>query len=202
METGVGIIITNTSLVCDLTRNVKTAKHAIVKAAYYKKILNHELSKRIEKNPRYSLRALAKAIGTDAGSLSRVLAGTKVPTISLSQKIFTALNFSPYEQHQFLNSVAVAYQQMGYQRLSPKIRALSAAVDPSGSQFKELSLDAFRIISDWYHYAILELTLASEFKSEAAWISKQLGISVTETKLAIERLLSLELLRVENGKYI
>ncbi len=59
--------------------------------------------------------------------------------------------------------------------------------------------DTFAIISDWYHYAILELTHVKDFKSDTIWISKRLGITKSEANVAIERLLRVKLL-VETPK--
>lgn len=58
------------------------------------------------------------------------------------------------------------------------------------------------MISEWYHYAILELTYVSGFKSEAKWIAKKLSITVEEAKAATERLKRLGLLLEENGSLI
>jgi uncharacterized protein (TIGR02147 family) len=62
------------------------------------------------------------------------------------------------------------------------------------------------IIADWYHYAILELTYLDSFPTDStnvpAWIASQLGIGISEARLAVERLLELELLtRDEAGRY-
>jgi uncharacterized protein (TIGR02147 family) len=63
----------------------------------------------------------------------------------------------------------------------------------------QLTVDTFSVISDWYHYAILELTALASFKPEPKWIASQLDISVQETKAAIERLLRLGLLKEVKG---
>jgi uncharacterized protein (TIGR02147 family) len=65
---------------------------------------------------------------------------------------------------------------------------------------RNLGLEEFRIISEWYHAAILELTFSKDFKSEPRWIANALQISEMEAKLAIERLIKLELLEDDNGK--
>jgi uncharacterized protein (TIGR02147 family) len=67
--------------------------------------------------------------------------------------------------------------------------------------FQSLGLDSFPVISDWYHFAILELTLVEGFQSNPAWIADQLGITQIEAKAAVERLLKLDLLLETNGKW-
>ena len=68
--------------------------------------------------------------------------------------------------------------------------------------FFQLNIDSFTAISEWYHYAILELTYVSGFKSDAKWIAKKLSITVEEAKAATERLKRLGLLLEENGSLI
>jgi uncharacterized protein (TIGR02147 family) len=55
-------------------------------------------------------------------------------------------------------------------------------------------------MSDWYHTAIMTLSLTEGFRVEAQWISRQLGITVTEARLALDRLLELGLLQEQDGK--
>jgi hypothetical protein len=47
------------------------------------------------------------------------------------------------------------------------------------------------MISDWYHFAILDLTRLDDFQPEPAWVSRKLGLTVSEVKIAVERLLRL-----------
>jgi len=62
-----------------------------------------------------------------------------------------------------------------------------------------MSLEAFRVVSDWYHFAILELTEIEEFKSDVKWIAQTLGIGAKVCALAIDRLKKLELLEDNKG---
>ncbi|TWW09921.1 hypothetical protein E3A20_09480, partial [Planctomyces bekefii] len=63
----------------------------------------------------------------------------------------------------------------------------------------QIHVDAFRAISDWYHFAILELTNVDGFQSDPKWIGRYLGISEFEVQLACDRLIRLGLLKSENG---
>lgn len=85
---------------------------------------------------------------------------------------------------------------------SKKLQQLNPSF-PSESQTKDLSIDAFRAISEWYHVAILEMTQlndASVFTPTR--IAKRIGISPLEAQQAIERLLRLELLeKLDDGTY-
>ncbi|WP_268808950.1 DUF4423 domain-containing protein [Pseudobacteriovorax antillogorgiicola] len=70
------------------------------------------------------------------------------------------------------------------------------------SDKKTLSQSAFAVISNWYYYAILEMTFKTDFSSHTSDIAKKLGISVLEAELAIERLQNLGLLTKDaQGKW-
>ncbi len=60
----------------------------------------------------------------------------------------------------------------------------------------------YRVLADWYHFAIPELTFVEDFNSDPAWIADELGITVPEAERAIERLLQFDLLRREGGKLV
>ncbi len=70
------------------------------------------------------------------------------------------------------------------------------------NKFSTLSLDRFRAVADWHHFAILELTYLKNFNPDPKWISLRLGGNVNESQVndAIERLVRLGLLeRKSNG---
>src|SRR5688572_17118598 len=71
-----------------------------------------------------------------------------------------------------------------------------------GVSYKILQTDAFRVISDWYHYTILELTFVEGFRNDPTWIANKLGITQFEAKEAIARLKRLELLEEISGKLV
>jgi uncharacterized protein (TIGR02147 family) len=74
--------------------------------------------------------------------------------------------------------------------------------ETTGVDYQQLSLDSYAVISDWYHYAILELIRVEGFHPNVSYVSKTLGISNTEAHIAVERLQRLGLLRIKrNGKW-
>jgi uncharacterized protein (TIGR02147 family) len=163
--------------------------------SYFRKKLKEELASRCSRNSRYSIRAFARALQIDVGALSRVLAGKQIPSFKLAQKIVDGLGLDKEERRIFLTSLAESQRERGLQRLSP----IFAAFEES-PKAKELSLEMYRVIADWYHAAILELTFVDEFQSNPRWIAKELGITIAEAKLAMERLVEFGLLGEKNGK--
>jgi uncharacterized protein (TIGR02147 family) len=165
---------------------------------FYQRKLQDLLTERVERNPRYSLRAFAQLLGLDPGTFSQVLSGKRFPSEKLAQNIFKNLELSPAEQNEFLRSLADAKKKAGLKRISPELRKLLKE-KVENTHGKELSLDLFKTIADWYHFAILELPFTPDFKSDPQWIATALGISVTEAHSAIQRLISLELLELVDG---
>lgn len=143
--------------------------------------LQRQFTERCKRNSRYSLRAFAKYLGMDASSLSQILSDKRPISKKAMKRICENLSASPKDLKAF---------------------GLEGNKNLGNDDYMQLSLDTFAVISDWYHYAILELTYVSGFKAEPKWISRKLSISVEEAKSAIERLLRMGLLIKENNSYI
>lgn len=163
---------------------------------YYKAILQEEFSRRSERNPKYSLRAFARTLKVDPASLSKILSDQMVPSWKLAQTILEILDLKAEERNRFLSSVAEHHNSRNRERLNPAIRQFTAATEILA---RELTAETFRVIADWYHYAILELTFTRSFRPDPTWIAQALDISPMEAKLALQRLMDLELLREEDG---
>lgn len=163
---------------------------------FYLSVLQNELQERCARNPRYSLRAFAKAVSLDPGTLSRVLSGQSVPSLRMSKLLIDKIGLTPMVREQFLSSVAKQQRGRQLMRVSPWLKTQSD-FEPA----VETGMDLFRLHSEWYHAAILELTFTKGFKSDARWIAKRLGISAVEAKLAVQRLLDFGLLSEKNGEY-
>jgi transcriptional regulator with XRE-family HTH domain len=135
---------------------------------HYKTIIKEELAKRCERNSRYSLRAFAKALGLEAGVLSLILSGKSTPSYKTAQIILSNLDLTPEHASNFLSSLAEAHKLRGMKRVNPNLKKIAGK-----SIIPDLSVDLFRIIGDWYHYAILMLTCTEGFKSDCQWIATQ-----------------------------
>lgn len=146
----------------------------------FKSYLQEELVLRCKKNPSYSLRSFAKSLGLSPSFLSKILNGKRRITDSTFQKITTSLN---------LDSKRIASFQV-----------VEKETSEHEINFRDLQLEYFKIISDWYHYALIELTHLDGFKNSPEWVSSKLGITVNQAKAAIERLIHLQLLEIKDGK--
>lgn len=146
----------------------------------FKTYLQEELVLRSKRNPAYSLRSFAKAMGLSPSFLSKVLNGQRRITDPTFRKITTHLNLDP----KLINT----FKKSGNEFSQPELN------------FNHLQLEYFKVISDWYHYALIELTHLKGFKNSPDWISVKLGITVNQAKAAVERLLNLQLLELKNKR--
>ena len=133
--------------------------------------LNKVLESRIEKNSNYSLRAFARHLDENPATLSQILSGKRPITDKRMRKFAKGLEM-PFDE--FLNECSEV------------------------SKHTSLTVEFFKVISDWYYDAILELTALNQFKPSVKWIAKVLRLDVNQTKMAIARLKDLELLDTRN----
>ena len=161
-------------------------------------ILKERLSERCRKNSGYSLRAFARDLEISPQRLSHILNGRHGLSPEAALSITKKLGMNESEAAYFCALVEQKHARSALvkQEAKKKLKDIKTV-------YKDLSSDHFKIISDWYHFAIMELTLIEGFSSEPKWIAKTLGITVLETNIAIKRLLKLEMMeKKKNGTLI
>ena len=125
--------------------------------------LQNELIRRCQKNPHYSLRAFARILQIDASALSKILNAKRAVTPEMLTKLGLKLGLGKQELKSF--------------------KGIKSGAGALGHlDFDTIDADQFKIISDWYHYAILELTAVAHFRADTKWIAKTLGITASEAK--------------------
>lgn len=161
--------------------------------------LTLELSRRKQRNESYSLRAFARDLDLSPSRLSEILSGVHGVSEKTADKIATRLKLKPMHR-KFWKDLNLAQSAR-----SEKIRNMAVARVAEmrkTESFKEMQESQFRVISDWYHAAILELTQVKGFESNTAWIAGRLGIAKAHAEQAIERLIELGLLKKnEEGQW-
>jgi uncharacterized protein (TIGR02147 family) len=143
-------------------------------------MLSEELAKRMGRNPKYSLRAFAKTLGLSSSFVSKLMNGQRPFTEKTLAKISRHLDLTP-------SQIARIQESMKDRQKMPLT-------------FQSLDLDRFQMISDWYHFAILELSTIENVVLNPGNVSSLLGISIHESKSALERLERLGLLNNNSGK--
>ena len=190
----------NTKLCELLTRTTLSVKQApmsvtqnITRPSSVKAWLAGELESRCQRNPKYSLRAFARDLAISAPRLSRVLSGTE----GISRSAATSLEAPGFVKEETTHLCYLAESQFAPTASGgrAKLIELRAGADSN------LQLDAFKIVSDWYHFALLELTLTTGFQNDPDWMARQLGISIHEVRGALERLKRLDALTETEGHF-
>jgi DNA-binding Lrp family transcriptional regulator len=144
-------------------------------------LLRSWLSARIESNPAYSLRAMARNFGVSPAYLSQVMNGHKRLPIARAIQFSQVMKLDASGAEALLRAAA------------PRTGA------PAGASYQSLEFDQFKAMSGWYHVAILDLAETRGFRGEAAWIAKRLKISPVQAAEALERLQDLGLLTRKRG---
>lgn len=177
---------------------------------FYRAFLCDEFQRRLERNSRYSIRAFAQAIAIQPSALSQILAGKRTVSVRVLKRLLTAFEVSAEERARFVSSVIEEKSARGIRKVDGALRqlakdtasaALLAVGNPTVGGARSLREEEFRLVADWYHFAILEMTYKKDFRPEARWIAARLGIGHMQAKLAVERLRDLGLLEESAGRW-
>lgn len=131
-----------------------------------KELLKNEFSKRRIRNQNYSLRSFSRDLDIDPSNLSKFLNGKRPLSQANIKKVASVLGLAE----------------------------LMISKQPSQIEFNKHDLSVFQIISEWQHYAILELFNLTNFKPNSANIAQSLEISLPEVERSISRLKQVGLL--------
>lgn len=142
----------------------------------FKRFLERELNKRCKRNPNYSLRSFAKSLDMDPSLLSKLISGKRKLTNYQIEKLGKTLGLKLKEIESFKEKQKVCEEK---------------------KDFYQLTLDQFDIISEWQHYAILEMLSLKNFRPDIKWIARQLKIEVEDANTYVECLKRVGLLEVE-----
>jgi uncharacterized protein (TIGR02147 family) len=153
--------------------------------------LRLEYSLRRSKNSHYSLRAFARFLKVPSGPLSEILAKKRNLTPELGDKIATRLGYGPEEKKKFLSLIK-----------KQKRPAQPEPPEAEDASFRQIELDTFAVMSDWYYFAILSLMETDGFIHDEKWMAARLRVSAIEIRNALECLSRLGLVEEVNGKWI
>ena len=164
----------------------------------YREMLQEEFENRLKRNPRYSLRAFARDLDASPSRINEVLNYKRGLSRVLASRMAKNLGLTKQETEIFLHQVDATHGR------GPAVRARAKKFlkKSRDTRTPALQVDTFKIIADWYHYAILELTKVSGFQSNAAWIAERLDLPVTVIDPAVRRLMRLGLLVDHGGAWV
>ncbi|WP_413561546.1 TIGR02147 family protein [Bdellovibrio sp. HCB209] len=146
-----------------------------------------------------SLRSFARIAGMSHSYLSRVMNSQKTLSIGAASKISQILDLSPEEEAHLMRLVA-RDQLIETSRSGQQLRARILKTQKAPKTV--LSLEQFKAVADWHHFAILALLNTKDFRGTGKWIGERLGIPTEVAKESFQRLLKLGFINKENGKYV
>jgi uncharacterized protein (TIGR02147 family) len=138
---------------------------------------------RCRSNEQYSLRAYARSLNVPVSSLSEIINEKRPLTKNIRTKIGLALNMSKEQIEAF------DIKDNGNKKISSQ--------DQIDTDYRQIALDSFYIISEWHHYGILQLMRTVEFKNDSSWIAKRLNIEVIDAQTALDRLKRVGIIEVQ-----
>jgi transcriptional regulator with XRE-family HTH domain len=148
-------------------------------------LLQAELTKRRERNARYSLRSFARDLGLDHSTLSQVLRG---------ERRFPASRIAATGRRLGLNAEEIAAW-----------KAAASAPDASTSermeQLRNWSAEALAIFGEPHHHELLQACHESSFQPDSRWLAAQLGVTVDAVNVAAARLARLGLLEMTGASH-
>lgn len=130
--------------------------------------------RRKRNNARYSQRALARHLKMSPGELSEILRGKRAVTPKTAARIAAALGFSEFETKYLV-------------QLAERERSPRSEMTPE-LPTQKFSSERFALAGDWFCWALFALTETRGFTWNQKEISKRLGVSEPETRIAIEKL--------------
>jgi uncharacterized protein (TIGR02147 family) len=147
----------------------------------FRLLLQDELARRCARNARYSLRSFARALAVDHSTLSQVLRGRRALSARAIERLGRRLGLTPADIERYVDA-----------ERSDRSEPASAMLP----EVEQLTHDAVRLVTEWHHYAILELCRLDTFQADSRWIARVLGIEVDAVNLAVSRLARLGLLHM------
>jgi uncharacterized protein (TIGR02147 family) len=163
----------------------------------YRSWIKDELLERVKRNPRYSARAFSRDLGISPAYLSLLLSGRRGLNEERAFLIAERLNWRGVRKRHFTTLVRSEAAKAPGAREAILSELESARLKAPG--FSDVAIDLYRLVSDWYHFAIVELTELPGFCADPARIASRLGISKTEASEAVSRLLQVGLLVAEGS---
>tara|TARA_Y100000590_G_scaffold469940_1_gene660814 strand:+ start:236 stop:982 length:747 start_codon:yes stop_codon:yes gene_type:complete len=145
------------------------------------------------------MRSFAQQMNIPPSLISQILRGKRNLTLGNAERVVEKLSLKDKERDYFFT--LVQYENSKNLKIKEVLRERLQDIRPEKKEIFDLSLDTFQMIARWYHHPIIQIFGIPGFKVSAASIAKRLGIHVSQAQEALDRLVKLEILKYEDGKY-
>ncbi len=163
----------------------------------YRSILKSEFEARKSRGRELSMNAFAKFIGVTPSHLNDIFSKRRGLSDAKADQISKKLKLSPEEKEFFINSVAHLHARSAAERE----KAAECLAKLQRNKLTIIQADVFALVSQWQHFAILELSRLENFNYDPKWIAAKLGIEVRLAADSMKRLESLNLMILKDGSW-
>lgn len=165
----------------------------------YRERLREEFAARCARNRHYSLRGFARDLDLRPSHLSDVLKGKLGLSAKSAGQVARAMGMSDAERAHFVTAVEARHARSPERRKRAHDQLTKTALP---DDYRTLDAHVFEIISDWHHYAILELCQTDDFVPRVGWVADRLQMNRIEVEQAVKRLRAVGLLEIKKGRWI
>lgn len=163
-------------------------------------LLSEEFELRKAKNRKYSVRAFARDLRISAGFLSSIMNEKRKLSEEKALEIATTLKWSPAKARLFktMARLRLANSDLARAEILRELENMNLAnLRPAW----KITLDRFRIIADWYHIALLELTELQDYDTTEDGMAQRLGVPARLIREALRRLVGVGLLEFREDRW-
>jgi len=148
-------------------------------------LLDRRFSELKADTPNFSLRQFSRSLDQNPAVISEIFSGKRRVSRKLALRLAEKAGTDP----------------QSFQRLEENFKTDER--DSFAFGRTPLQASQFDVIAKWHHFAILSLAETKDFKGEATWISKRLGISRRDALQALKHLEELGLVaKGSNGRFV
>lgn len=167
--------------------------------ADHREYLRKEFRQRLERRPLYSQRAFARDLGLSPSSLGDYFKERIRLSPGRVAQIAKKLGLTSEQRQHWVDLLDERFAKKEEDRKIAQVRVKSRLQ----AQNHSISVDQFKVISEWFHLAYLELVDMDEVKySDVKVAAASLGLPVKTLKIAIKRLQEVGFLRTnEQGHF-
>lgn len=168
----------------------------------YRHFLREELVARCGNNPAYSARAMARDLDVSPAFFSQIMSGARALSEERAMKLAENIRWTTRKRRVFVKLVrlhSTTDERLRREVLADIKKTSGRKVTPLPQKFHDLEHEEFKLISEWYHFAIVELSELGPLADESNEVARRLGISNITAMQAIERLIRRGLLERRDG---
>lgn len=169
----------------------------------YRSMLREELVARCGRNPSYSSRAIARDLGLSPAFFSQIMSGTRILSEARAIDLAEKTAWTTKKKRIFVKLVrlqTLSSEALKRETLLEIKRAMADKRTPLSAKYHDLTHDEFKIISEWFHFAIVELADTCVLRDDSVEIAAKLGLTNMAAMQAIERLVRVGLLERADGR--